>query len=608
MDGTIVRRANISVRNKDGSTHTLTTSLPTGRITLDGVISLLHLICDTITSIQLSKIEVSCRKGCANCCYQLIPVSAAEGLFLNKLLQTMPRSRRRKIERGFHAAQKRLLPFMSVANGTVSDFDRRYFQMGIPCPFLDDNRCSIYQERPLACREYHVNTPKDFCSNPYKTNPNRVAKGLNLGALLSAFCAHLLPLDQNVFPLYSVVEFGPNHAAARATFDAEWVFTKLLSGVAKAGALAESISGIDWEIVNECSNHPMGAPPNLFQLIEQGASTNRHRIEQALENGLAVDQGNVLTPNDPAKQLVRHAHAANIEKIVSRLIRLDPRLKANHLIVEIGAGDGYFRYLGNLSNNNDLTIFFSNTIETESNEQIVRNNRSQGKRTLLLDVCNLNKHFGARFSPLVVSFNVLDVFDQETLRRALKSVSNTLMPDGRIIHIMSSAIHPSVFLDIAANNPEKVLLPLHSDGSIGVVLVHRTQTLPTELANLALRPDYLPALFRNSPDGYLSAAAQAQSWIRQIGVTHEPLLLHEYSISKLSNAMTASGFVIEFNEFVDSSMVIERDDISKTFDENTISSVLGLLTLNHGATLAEGRIKQSSRFAFIVGRKLGTTL
>ena len=36
---------------------------------------------------------------------------------------------------------------------------REYFQLGIPCPFLEEESCSIYHDRPITCREYLVTSP-----------------------------------------------------------------------------------------------------------------------------------------------------------------------------------------------------------------------------------------------------------------------------------------------------------------------------------------------------------------------------------------------------------------------------------------------------------------
>ncbi len=42
----------------------------------------------------------------------------------------------------------------------------RYFALGIPCPFLEDERCTIHSIRPLRCREYMVASPAENCAHP----------------------------------------------------------------------------------------------------------------------------------------------------------------------------------------------------------------------------------------------------------------------------------------------------------------------------------------------------------------------------------------------------------------------------------------------------------
>ena len=38
--------------------------------------------------------------------------------------------------------------------------------LGIPCPFLEDESCSIHPARPLVCREYLVTSPAELCAGP----------------------------------------------------------------------------------------------------------------------------------------------------------------------------------------------------------------------------------------------------------------------------------------------------------------------------------------------------------------------------------------------------------------------------------------------------------
>ena len=42
----------------------------------------------------------------------------------------------------------------------------QYFALGIPCPFLEEERCTIHEIRPLRCREYLVVSPAEHCAHP----------------------------------------------------------------------------------------------------------------------------------------------------------------------------------------------------------------------------------------------------------------------------------------------------------------------------------------------------------------------------------------------------------------------------------------------------------
>lgn len=61
---------------------------------------------------------------------------------------------------------------------------RDYFALGVPCPFLEDESCSIHPERPLTCREYLVTSPAEHCAKPTPV----AVEGVHLpGSLWMAF-------------------------------------------------------------------------------------------------------------------------------------------------------------------------------------------------------------------------------------------------------------------------------------------------------------------------------------------------------------------------------------------------------------------------------------
>ncbi len=120
---------------------------------------------------------VSCRKGCGACCRQLVPVSRTEGERLLDLVEAMPRERRGEIKRRFAAAEAILEPagFGARAGKTDRELSSTYFALGLPCPFLEEESCSIHTERPLVCREYLVTSPADLCAGPTQEGVTPVA-------------------------------------------------------------------------------------------------------------------------------------------------------------------------------------------------------------------------------------------------------------------------------------------------------------------------------------------------------------------------------------------------------------------------------------------------
>jgi hypothetical protein len=74
---------------------------------------------------------------------------------------------------------KRLRHIERESNAIMLGLD--YFRIGVPCPFLEDESCSIHKERPIACREYLVTSPAEFCA---KQEPGKV-KGVPIPADVS---------------------------------------------------------------------------------------------------------------------------------------------------------------------------------------------------------------------------------------------------------------------------------------------------------------------------------------------------------------------------------------------------------------------------------------
>jgi Fe-S-cluster containining protein len=111
---------------------------------------------------------ISCRKGCGACCRQLVPLSRTEGERLLKVIDALPAARRATLMERFTAAEARVehAGLKDRAGRSDRELSAAYFALGLPCPFLEDESCSIHPERPLVCREYLVTSPAELCAGP----------------------------------------------------------------------------------------------------------------------------------------------------------------------------------------------------------------------------------------------------------------------------------------------------------------------------------------------------------------------------------------------------------------------------------------------------------
>lgn len=116
---------------------------------------------------------ISCKAGCGACCRQLVPISPTEARHLAGVVAALPAERARLIRARFGEALSRMesakLPERSSPDADKAAFRTlglAYFQMGVACPFLENESCSIHPLRPLVCREYQVTSPPAACAEP----------------------------------------------------------------------------------------------------------------------------------------------------------------------------------------------------------------------------------------------------------------------------------------------------------------------------------------------------------------------------------------------------------------------------------------------------------
>ncbi len=182
-----MKQVNLSIDGGDWQLEGQVTVL-TGPTTIGEMLPLARALSDAVVmetcrTLERSGNSISCKKGCGACCRQLVAISEVEARRLRKVLEETPEPRRSELRRRFSAAHQRLeqaglMPRLQLNEQLNDDkylsLATEYFEQKIACPFLEQESCSIYDERPITCREYLVTSPAENCAELKPENITRV--------------------------------------------------------------------------------------------------------------------------------------------------------------------------------------------------------------------------------------------------------------------------------------------------------------------------------------------------------------------------------------------------------------------------------------------------
>jgi Fe-S-cluster containining protein len=152
---------------------------------------------------------VTCRAGCGVCCSQMVPVSPPEVFYLVDMLSSLPSEMHNSIRQRFELItavleQRNMIDYLMEPEYSDDPFlaiARDYFSLNLPCPFLVDASCGIYEHRPVACRDYNVTSPAEWCTDPYSHEVAKVRTVLPLSAPLARLSAALTGSKPRLIPL-----------------------------------------------------------------------------------------------------------------------------------------------------------------------------------------------------------------------------------------------------------------------------------------------------------------------------------------------------------------------------------------------------------------------
>lgn len=210
-----------------GATLQASVQVPAARTTLTELLPIVHNLENTIINRVSQEAEaagrpISCRAGCGACCRQLVPVNLFEAEALTNWLKTLPEDRRAVLQERFHRALLALRNagvLDSILDGSWTLDDERatqlavdYFHAGVPCPFLEDESCSIHPIRPLVCREYLVTSPPALCQDPSVHNISGVRLPLKLSRAMYAFGQQMEQDHRGWIPLVFLLAWGKSGA------------------------------------------------------------------------------------------------------------------------------------------------------------------------------------------------------------------------------------------------------------------------------------------------------------------------------------------------------------------------------------------------------------
>ncbi|MDP1753116.1 MAG: YkgJ family cysteine cluster protein [Reyranella sp.] len=211
-------------------------TVPSGRVPATDVVPALQGLVNAVVAAAEANgtrdgKSISCRKGCGACCRQLVPVSRTEGERLLALVKTLPGERRERLGERFAAAEAIIgqAGLADHAGRSDRELSLAYFALGIPCPFLDDESCSIHPDRPLVCREYLVTSPAELCAGPSQEGVTPVAV-----PKVSMAARGLQGESDDWFPLALLMKWGKTRPRSdRRRTGPEWVQSFLKNIAAK---------------------------------------------------------------------------------------------------------------------------------------------------------------------------------------------------------------------------------------------------------------------------------------------------------------------------------------------------------------------------------------
>jgi Fe-S-cluster containining protein len=214
-----------------------------------------RIIDDATGQARDSGDNVPCAKGCAACCSYLVPLSAPEALCMGRELGSLAESSDQITARALTDAAGKILaswhesPFAQDDSGDSSDggdieaVGRWYASLELPCAFLSEGACTIYDKRPLACREHAVLGTSAHCQGFSPDRGSRLELPVNILDALGQVAADLEQTEvQAVMMPLVPFWYEENRHRTLQTWDGPELVSKFLNCLSDTASQPASVS------------------------------------------------------------------------------------------------------------------------------------------------------------------------------------------------------------------------------------------------------------------------------------------------------------------------------------------------------------------------------
>ncbi len=214
-----------------------------------------RIVARTAESLSEQGTPVVCGKRCTACCRYLVPLSVPEVFRLTGELLDMPADDGSPILLSSIEAAKTIIesrpqfegpgecpPEQAAARDFMEDVNGWYSALELDCPLLRDGICTVYNNRPLACREHIVTGSAAPCRPGPDYEPHVVTLPVSVLDCLAELAAELEggEVESVMLPL-ALPWAQSNYARARRTWPAPMMVERFFEIVRQKEAAEEAV-------------------------------------------------------------------------------------------------------------------------------------------------------------------------------------------------------------------------------------------------------------------------------------------------------------------------------------------------------------------------------